>query len=42
MELMASMTVDNVKSWFIDNGFEEYATTLHGKWSLTSEFSRAE
>ena len=32
MELMAS-TVDDVKSWFIDNGFEEYATTLHGKWS---------
>ena len=33
MEIMASMTVDDVKSWLIDNGFEDYATTFHGKWS---------
>ncbi|XP_015752208.1 PREDICTED: uncharacterized protein LOC107331998 isoform X2 [Acropora digitifera] len=26
---MASMTVDDVKSWLIENGFEEYATTFH-------------
>ena len=47
-EVMAfsGKSVDEVRSWIIDNGFAEYGNKFHGKWkptkvnSLSASFNR--
>lgn len=37
--MMALKTAADVKSWLVDNGFEEYATKFYGKRSQTISYN---